>query len=200
MKKLGFLLLNLFSISVFTIHLASAQKVEFGLKGGLNRTSINDEQMVQDSEAKPRMGFHIGGLAHIHLNDTWAVQPEVMYSKEGAEYTSPIYTGKTDLNYINVPVLLQYMVGTGLRIQTGPQVGYLTSAKYEQTNNVETKKNDIQNGNAAWVFGLGYLTKSGFGIDGRFNLGLSDIYKDGVYPGKAARTRAGQLGIFYQFK
>lgn len=175
----------------------SAQNVKFGIKGGFNRTSLNDEQRREDSKVRPRPGFHFGGLAHIHLHDKLALQPELIYSKEGAKYEND---GKSDLNYVNVPILIQYLIGPGFRIETGPQFGLIASAKYENLKNEEFRKTDIQNGNASWSIGLGYLTKFGIGIDARFNLGLSNIYPEGVYPGQYARHRAGQFGIFYQFK
>lgn len=187
-------------LSVFTIHLVSAQKVNFGVKGGFNRTSINDEERVADSKVTPRPGFNIGGLAHIHLHHNWALQPELLYSKEGSKYDDPRYSGKTDLNSINLPVLIQYMRGPGFRVQTGPQVGYIISAKHEDVNNVETDKPDIQKVVASWGFGFGYLTKSRIGFDARYYAGISNIYKKGWHEGQAARTRSGQFGIFYQFK
>jgi hypothetical protein len=198
--------LVLLVLSVFVSHLVSAQSVKFGdnvnfgLKAGFNWTSINDEKRVEDSGVTPRPGFHIGGLAHIHLNDNWALQPELMYSKEGAKYESTGYTGKTDLNSVNLPILVQYLFGDGFRVETGPQFGLFTGTKFEDSNNDESRKTDIQNGNVSWAFGIGYLTKSGFGIDARYNMGLSNIYPKDVYPGQHARTRAGQFGFFYQFK
>ncbi|AMM52143.1 hypothetical protein TH61_14430 [Rufibacter sp. DG15C] len=201
MKKIGLLV-----FSIFTIQLASAQtikfgdNVNFGLKAGFNWTSINDEKRVEDSGVTPRPGFHVGGFTHFHLSENWALQPELMYSKEGAEYESANYNGKTDLNSVNLPILVQFMMGPGFRIETGPQFGLFTGTKFENSNNDETRKTDIQNGNVSWAFGLGYLTQSGFGVDVRYNMGLSNIYPKDVYPGQHARTRAGQLGFFYQFK
>lgn len=206
MKKDGLLVLILFMLCVFTTHIASAQaitfgdNVKFGLKVGFNRSSINDEARVQDSGVTPRPGFHAGGLAHVHLKGNWALQTELMYSKEGANYEKTGYTGKTDLNSVNLPILIQYMVGPGFRIQTGPQFGLFTSANYENTDNEEQRKTDIQKWNVSWSAGLGYLTNFGLGFDARFNLGLSNIYLSGAYPGQTARTRAGQFGLFYQFK
>jgi hypothetical protein len=194
MKKIS-LFVTALAISQFMF----AQGVQFGIKGGVNIASLNDEDRVPDAQVKSRLGFHVGGLAHIHLSDKWALQPEVTYSKEGADYDFPSYTGKTDLNYINVPVLVQYMMGSGFRLETGPQIGFLTSAKYENASNSESIKDDVSKTNFSWGLGLGYITKSGFGVDARFNLGLSNLYKDGVYPGQEAKSRVGQIGVFYQF-
>ncbi len=194
MKKI-----KLVVIALIMTHFVYAQHVEFGIKGGINLASLSDEDRLGDAQQKSRLGFHLGGLAHIHLNNRWAIQPEVLYSKEGAEFKFPTYASKTDLNYINVPVLVQLMTGRGFRLETGPQIGFLTSSKYEDANNNELERNDIDNTNISWAFGLGYVTPSGFGVDARFNLGLSNLYKNGLYPGQELKSRVGQIGIFYQF-
>jgi hypothetical protein len=98
-------------------------------------------------------GFHAGGLAHIHLNRHFALQPELVYSSQGAEYGS---SSKTKLNYINVPVLGQYMFGNGLRLQTGPQVGFLTTAKSKDASEETSIQNFLKDADFSWSFGAGY--------------------------------------------
>jgi hypothetical protein len=189
----------LFVCAVAAVQIATAQNVRFGLKGGVNISSANDEARVADAQVKPLVGYHVGGLAHIHVSRTFAVQPEVVYSKEGAKYSSAGYNGNTERHQINIPILAQYMFANGVRLQTGPQLGLVTAAKFDDRNGNEVNKNDIATANAAWAFGIGYLTRSGFGLDARFNLGLTDLYKDGAHPGQTAKSRVGQIGVFYQF-
>lgn len=167
--------------------MAQRNNVYFGIKGGLNISYYNIK--TQDS----RIGFHIGGLAHIHTrNRKLGIQPEVVFSTQGAEFSS----GKDKIDYINVPVLLQYLGRGGLRLETGPQVGALVSAKFEDNNGVEyNNKGSFKQSDFSWAFGMGYLSRSGLGLDARFNLGLSDISK-----GRGdLHNRVWQLGLFYQF-
>ena len=198
--------------NVFTNHLASAQSnkfsdnLKFGIKGGFNWTSSNDEDRVQDNKVSPRPGLHIRGLVNYYLTGKWALQPEVTYSKEGAKYDFPgsatiaKYEGKTDISFVNLPILVQYMILPAFRVQKGPQFGYATSIKYEDPYNEETDKEDIQKGNFSWSIGFEYITKFGFSFNARYNAGFSNMYKEGYYSGQAARTRAGQFGFFYLFK
>jgi hypothetical protein len=195
MKKIGALV-----VTIVMAQLLFAQNVQFGLKGGVNISSANDEDLVSDDKVTPVVGYHFGGLAHIHLSPNWALQPEVVYSKEGARVEHPTYNATTELKYINIPVLAQYMVGNGFRIQTGPQVGLLVSNKFETPDGIEGDKYDASKANLSWAFGVGYLTNSGFGVDARFNLGLTNQYKEGVYNGAESKGRVGQIGIFYQFR
>ena len=167
----------------------------FGLKGGLNLSNWNIEG---DAETEMKTGVHVGGLAHIHLNRQWAIQPELQFSTQGAE----VDLGRSgeftwNMNYINVPVMVQYMFSNGFRLEAGPYVGFLVGAKMEDVNgNEDDVKDEFKKVDAGLGFGLNYLTTSGFGFGGRYNLGLSDINE-----GRTSKTqnRVIQLSLFYMF-
>ena len=154
--------------------LLKAQKahVELGVKGGLNVATLSSPAY---NTIDPRISANFGGLAHIHLSKEFAIQPELLFSGQGAKQTIAGIDIKTNLNYLQIPVLLQYLIGTGFRLETGPQFGVLLSAN-SKAGNVTTNINyAYKTMDVAWVFGAGYLTPSGFGIDARYNLGLSNI-------------------------
>ena len=187
MKKLFSLLFLLVFLNLVLI--AQKGRSQFGIKGGVNIANL---EVDDGSNYDPRTGFHVGGLVHIHVDDHWAVQPELVFSTQGAK------SGNTELklNYINVPVLLQYMT-SGFRLQTGPQLGFLVSAESE-VGDVDVDIDDnIKSIDFSWAFGAGYLFASGFGIDARFNLGITDINDVSAVE---IRNRVFQVGLFYQFK
>ena len=169
-----------------------ASSVQLGIKAGVNISSIHNESGEYDS----RTGFHVGGLAHIHINDHFAVQPEITYSTQGAEDEENAVKLKYD--YINVPVLLQLMANNGFRLQTGPQLSLLVASKLKRYE-VETDMRDQLNTvGFSWSFGTSYLSKSGLGLDVRYNLGLSNINDETVsFP--ESKMRVWQIGAFYQF-
>ena len=169
---------------------ASAQHVEYGVKGGLNVADFSNSDGVN---FKSRTSFHLGGLAHIHVTRHFAVQPELVFSGQGAKYSGIEYK----MNYLNIPVLLQYMAGGGFRLETGPQLGILASAKGKSGGTTVDIKDQFKTVDFAWSFGAGYLTDVGFGVDARYNLGISNIVEDG---GGDVRNNVFQLGVFYQFK
>jgi hypothetical protein len=155
--------------------------VNLGIKSGINMYNIhNDDNTKYDQMT----GYYFGLFGHIHLNSQWAIQPELVYSNQGAKNGDIKYT----LDYINVPVLLQYMFDNGFRLQAGPQLGFLVSAD----NIVDLNPIDFGVG-----IGASYVVPStGFGIDARYNLGLSNINKDDA----VKSTNWGfQLGVFYIF-
>lgn len=169
---------------------AAAQNINIGVKGGLNSYTINNDN---DSDFDSKIGLNIGLLGHIHLTDQYAFQPELVYSMQGAT------TGNTDikLDYINVPLLLQYMFDNGFRIQAGPQLGFLLNAEAENDNSSADIKDDFKSIDLGVSVGASYVhPPTGFGVDARYNLGLSDISESSNV---ASTNRGFQVGVFYLF-
>lgn len=171
---------------------ASAQETHFGVKAGLNLASVEVEG---DDDLDSKAGLHVGGLAHIHLSRHFAIQPELVFSMQGgkAEDNDDV---KLKLNYINVPFLVQYMVENGLRLQTGPQLGFLVGAESKVGDLEVDIEDNYSTIDFSWTFGAGYLFPSGFGIDARYNHGISNASD---ISGVEVKNRVFQFGLFYQF-
>jgi hypothetical protein len=171
---------------------APAGHVSLGIKGGVNVYNVhNDDNTKYD----PRTGIHFGLLGHIHFNSQFAFQPEIVYSAQGATLDN----GNTKFNfdYVNIPLLFQYMFDNGFRLQAGPQVGLLISAKAKNDNNTTDIKSDLKPIDFGVSIGASYVVPStGFGIDARYNLGLSNINKESAVN---STNRGVQLGLFYIF-
>ncbi len=188
MKKLIILI-----SAIFIANFINAQHVTFGIKGGLNLANLTG---VNDNTT--RVSFNAGGLAHIHINEHFAVQPEVFYSGQGIHFQNGNNPdADIKLGYINIPVLLQYMTGDGFRLETGPQVGILASAKAKSGSTSVDIKNSYKTADFSWAFGLSYLTKSRVGISARYNLGISDISDSN---NSDVKNSVFNIGLFYHFK
>lgn len=179
------------AIAVTLSQLMYAQRFEFGVKGGMNVSKVRSENKDADSSFKTSTGYHFGIMAHVHLNKKWAIQPEVLYSKEGYKSNIAGRTFDYKLDYVNVPVLAQYLAGNGFRVESGPQLGILVNNELNADVYNKTK--------FSWVFGVGYLTPSGFGFDARYNMGISNIIKEAYQRIGNLKSRTGQIGVFYQF-
>jgi hypothetical protein len=156
---------------------APAGHVTLGVKGGLNLYNIHNDNNTSYDQ---RIGFNIGLLGHIHRDSQWAIQPELVYSAQGAK--------NHNLGYLNIPVLLQYMFDNGFRIQAGPQLGLMVSSD----NDNAYKPLDI-----ALSVGVSYVVPStGFGLDLRYNHGLNDISESSDVK---STNRGIQFGLFYLF-
>jgi hypothetical protein len=177
------------SISCTCVLMAQRTDAKFGIKGGVN---ISRFKIDPSTNTDARTGYHVGMLTHIHLNRTFALQPELTYSTQGAVYSN----GRKDkVNYVNVPVLVQLMIGEGLRLETGPQIGFLASAK-RQVNPADVGiENMFKKTDFSWSVGTGFLTSSGLGVDVRYNIGINDISKTAA----DVENRVWQIGLFYQF-
>jgi len=171
--------------------LANAQSADthFGLKAGLNISSLEVKDGVDfDSKA----GFHIGGLAHVHLSPHFGVQPEIVYSEQGGQDGNE----KWKINYLNVPILFQYMTGSGFRLQTGPQLGFAVSSKIKDGDIEQNIKDDVNTVDVSWSLGASYLFPEAIGIDARYNIGITNV-NDAETP--KVMNRVFQVGLFYQF-
>jgi len=183
-------ILTVVSVLCLTV-LAKAQSADthFGLKAGLNISSLDVKDGVDfDSKA----GVYIGGLAHVHLSPHFGVQPEIVYSQQGGKDGND----KWNINYINVPVLFQYMTGGGLRLQTGPQLGFAVSSKIKSGDIEQNISDDVKTVDVSWSLGASYLFPEAIGIDARYNIGLTNV-NDAETP--KVRNRVFQVGLFYQF-
>ena len=175
---------------LFTAFNVSAQHTQFGIKGGINIAGIDVED---GNDLDSKVAAHIGVLAHIHVTRHFAVQPELVFSMQGGEEGNL----KAKQNFINIPVLLQYMTGRGFRLQTGPQLGFLVSAENEIGDVEYDVKDQLNTIDLSWSFGASYITVSGFGVDARYNHGLTNT-NEAEQP--EAKQRVWQLGVFYQFR
>ncbi|HYC28745.1 MAG TPA: porin family protein [Chitinophagaceae bacterium] len=190
MKKLSLMAVLLLAAGAIY---AQRSTTQFGIKAGVNLANLEIENTPDGDH---RTGFHVGGLAHIHVSPHIAVQPELVFSTQGREQDFGGVNYRTNLSYINLPVLLQYMAGGGFRLETGPQLGILVNAE-NKAGSVETDvKNSYKTPDVSWAFGAGYLTSVGLGFDARYNLGLSNINDASS---AKVRNRVWQIGLFYQF-
>ena len=189
MKKLCLLVIGITS-AIFSF----AQQAKLGVKAGLNIASLKIEDF---DNTDSRLGLHAGLLAHIHLAPQWAVQPELLYSAEGGKVDFGGGSEATYKNdYVNIPVMFQYMFDNGFRIEAGPQLGLLVSSKIEDENDVEDDADDtFKTTNVSLGVGLNYLSHSGFGFGGRYNHGVSNIAEGNG----DAKGRVFQISLFYMF-
>lgn len=165
-----------------------SQFVVFGAKAGLNLATVTGND-YNDAAFHP--SFHVGATANFLVNENFTVQPEVLYSGKGVKDGS---FGTVNLGYINVPVLLQYKTPSGFFLETGPQIGFLISAKRKNNGANADIKNELKSTDYAWVGGLGYKSTMGIGASARFDYGFANIANAGI-----VRNKTILISIFYVF-
>lgn len=165
-----------------------AQNGATGIKGGLNFSSLSTDG---NDDKNLKMGFTAGVFTKIPVSESFAIQPELLYSAKGIKLNydeSAIADGDTkfNLNYIDVPVKLVFNLSEDFEFQFGPYVSYLINANtdtdaeffggdYDSSDELDRDHfNTIDYGLTA---GLGFdLDPMIFGLN--YNLGLNPVAKD----------------------
>ena len=173
---------------VFGLLNLNAQEVKFGAKAGVNFASISGDET---DDLDGRTSFHFGAVAEIMISEKFSVQPELLYSAQGAKSTYEDEFEKEEvtikLDYINIPIMAKYYVAEGFSIEAGPQIGFLmnSEAEYDYTDKedsdfnesgTEDLKDQIKSIDFGFNLGLGYKMESGLNFGARYNLGLSDLW------------------------
>lgn len=105
-----------------------AQGISGGIKAGLN---LADQKFSGDGfsiDTKVKPGVHVGGFLTVMFSEKLGLQPEVLFSMQGAKFDSDFLDGQTNFNYLTVPVLVRYNISEMFSLHAGPQVGFLLSA------------------------------------------------------------------------
>src|SRR3970282_2228409 len=151
-----------------------AQLVKFGIKGGINYANQNGSDITVNGDnyqTDAITSYHAGLIAEIKLVDSFSIQPELMYSTQGATYKNATEEFRNELGYLSIPVLAKINLNKFVSLELGPQASFLLSER----NNFNVK--DVNIFVFAVVGGLGLnITKNLF-IQGRYGLGLTDASK-----------------------
>ncbi|CAI2765233.1 porin family protein [Flavobacterium collinsii] len=156
------------AIAVMAFGFANAQKTRFGVKGGLNLTTFAGGNYW---DAKSLVGFQVGGFAEIKVIERLAIQPEVLFSTQGAKLEGNFGDFDDKLNYINVPVLAKFFITKQFTVEAGPQLGFLVSAKREGHD----AKDIFKSVDTGFNFGAGYNFTDNVSVNLRYTVGLSNI-------------------------
>ncbi len=182
-------------LSLLTLPVLQAQEFHFGAKAGVNFANL-----VGDTEgAEMRTIFHLGLVAEMPISETFYFAPEVLYSSQGAKFSEEGFDGAFKLDYIQLPLMLKYYVGSGFSLEAGPQIGFLTSSEVEMEG-VSVDANDYISGfDYGLNFGLGYKLTSGIFLQGRYNLGLANVFDSEEIGDGEGKNSVIQLSLGYMF-
>lgn len=180
MKKI--ILTSIFSLCALFIFTSQTQAQEFrsGIKGSFNLSNLYTDD-IDDNNLKA--GFSVGFFNEKQIAPATAIQTELLFSKKGnrSEYRSGPFDGEANfnLNYIELPVLLEIKAGSGLDINFGPYVSYLVSSNITTEGDfgnsfTEIDREELNNFDFGLAGGLG-LNFGNAELGARYNLGLTKI-------------------------
>ncbi len=198
---------KLILLAVFAVVSASAfAQLSYGLKGGLNLASLSNKDLVTEN-GKMKPSIYVGGFAEYRFSSFIAGSVELVYSRQGISdsFDDEDFGSVKDrmrLNYLNLPILAKiYLIGDQLSLDLGPQVGFMLNAKEWMKADGETGTEDqtdlFKTVDVSAAMGLSYNIGNII-LQGRYNLGLTDIVKDNDGD-KKFKNGVIQLGVGYRF-
>lgn len=191
---------------------ASGQENEtkFGIKAGLNYSNfILGKEFPSDFPANfnGKIGFHVGGFLKLKLTNDLILKPELIFSKQGAEFEidlgsltidpDPLFADnyKTDIkeSLFLLPIMLDYYFNESFDIEFGPQLGYVISQNISTNNETATINSAYKNYDKFEIglnLGLGYNFAKIYRIGIRYNYGIMERNN--------RKSSVFQLGLQYQ--
>ena len=170
--------LAIMAIALFTVQAASAQ-FHIGAKGGANLVKVDGKSFKDEF----RYNYHVGGFAEIGLtrDGKLTLQPEVLFNQYSTTLDSSFKSvyenvlssehAHIKLNYLTIPILLNYRLIGPLYLQAGPAFSIL----------MNQDKNFLQNGGEAFkngdfsMIGGAQVRIAKIYLSGRYVVGLANI-------------------------
>jgi hypothetical protein len=154
---------------------------QIGVKAGLNFSNVtNTSSITHNSET----GYNIGVFLAPKSKSILSSKTELIFSKQGYNYSTNTQSGSADLLYIMLPTYFCINITRFFQIHLGVQMAYLINAKADSTTTsggTDPLANVIQYYNRFdYGFGGGAEVHpfKGLLIGARMNISLADLYND----------------------
>jgi hypothetical protein len=197
---------------------AALAQTTFGVKGGANIAEVSTNVPDLEDLTSSKTGFVGGAFATFGLGTIFALQPEVLYSQKGFKAADDVFDIDAQLktNYFEIPLLLKAQLALVLvrpAIYAGPVVSFETSCKVAGSEggiDISVDCDDDLDGfesrkKTDWgaVFGANIDFMLGpivLILDGRYQLGLTNLNDDPAAPEEEVKTRMWQFmaGVGFQ--
>ncbi|HEY4937176.1 MAG TPA: porin family protein [Puia sp.] len=169
---------------IFVLLVASPGCVmaQFGLKAGLNFTNVTSVSSVSNSNSS---GYNVGVFYSTPYSKIIGSKTELVYSRQGYDYSTSSTTGKVNLDYIMLPQYMCINITRFFQVQVGFQMAYLLNAKADSSSTSNSSSsgsyNHIINYYNSFQFGIGGGVEvhpvKGLLVGVRMNISLTNLYK-----------------------
>ncbi len=140
---------------------------------------LNINNIIGSESWKTSMGPQLGvAVPLISLNESIVFRPELNLSLQGAGWDEGSLTGRTNLWYLNVPLVMRYQHSCGFFGEAGIQPGFLISAKDKYDGDSFDYMEYMKSFDLGIPIGVGYEFGNNLGVGIRMTPGLSDISTD----------------------
>lgn len=203
---------KLLLIAPLAMALGANAQVEVGGKAGFNyafqSVSLGDDAPAGSEEptAGDGPGFHVGAFASFDLSDNLYLRPELLYStRSTSESLSSSFTFfgvtttteadvKSNLSYLELPLMLGIGFSDRVSLQVGPAFGFLLGSKTTVSGSQsvtvaggttttsldeeDTSTEGLRGTEVAGVIGLGYRMDSGLDLGLRYWRGFTTVEEE----------------------
>lgn len=153
-----------------------AQSFRLGIKAGANMGKVDGKSFKDEYQ----LGYHLGVAPEIMFTKKWGIQPEVLFNQNNTKLSSTfedLYQishseiKDVKLNYLSIPLLLNFRPVSFLTFQAGPQFSILMS---KSRTLLENGGDAFKKGDFA-LLGGAQINILRFRVYGRYGVGLSNI-------------------------
>ena len=153
-----------------------AQRFHGGLLLGFNASQVDGDTYA----GYDKFGLMGGAFVYTHLSEMLDIQMEIKYMGKGARKrtsTDNLTVYKSNLNYIEIPILLKLKTKNKIGVEGGFGFGYLFSYSEEDAYGVLPSKaaTQFKPFELCTIVGLNYQLNSKYTVDLRYSYSLFSI-------------------------
>jgi hypothetical protein len=196
---LAALLLNsFFALSQSNVEIERENFFRLGARAGANLNKISGKSYNEGFD----FNYQVGGFMQFNFHKKLGIQPEVSFVQSTATFSgesTDIYDDifrdgdqkKAKLNYLEIPVFLNYNLGPSRRVklQLGPAYGGLVK---QTVDSLRTNRNIFKKNEWSVIGGL-WIQLPFINLSARYKMGLTNI--NAIDDRQTWKNQAIQLGI-----
>ncbi|MFN8239417.1 MAG: porin family protein [Bacteroidales bacterium] len=179
-KKLSILFLTVLTVMLSFPVIAQEHAITWSVVAGLSKSSI-----VGESESwKDPLGGQIGVYASLsNFSESMSLKLEANLSMQGAKWEENIdgyiSKGRTNLLYLNMPLVVRYRHSKGYFAEVGLQPGFLLAAKDKYDGGSDNYMDFMKKFDFSVPVGIGYEFRKKYAVGIRVIPGLTNVNSDG---------------------
>lgn len=185
--------------------LFAQKRVSPGIRAGVNVATLSN------INADFKADFYAGGILSLHLGERYTLQPELIYTRQGAnnvtfvdeETGDPTGQENVTIQYLSLGVINKFYFVEGFHGLIGPSLDMKIGKNFPR---IDFDDDDDYGGVDLGIsLGLGYTLPIGLTFEGRFKTGMLDAFNNDYFlgmfddPDDISLNRVFQLGLSYSF-
>lgn len=189
---------------VAVTQLFAQKRVSPGIRAGVNVATLSN------INADFKADFYVGGILSLNLGQRYTLQPELIYTRQGANNVTfmddgsgePTRQENVTIQYLSLGVINKFYFVDGFHALVGPSLDMKIGKNFPR---IDFDDDDYGGVDLGISLGLGYTLPMGLTFEGRFKTGMLDAFNNDYFlglfddPDKISLNRVFQIGLSYSF-